>query len=389
MTADIQTRARNLVLGALVADAATMGLHWLYDQDRIRAVAPLSPEFTGPDPSHFEGFPAFFAHGGRASGEQSQYGEQVLVMARALVANEGRYEQSVYADHFRAHFGYGGKYVGYIDHATRDTLDNFRRAGDDALARAKAIPFDGDPSVTTAMVGKASAVIKQYAGAIVREKFEEAVRMTHDDGVLVAYGFKVLDQVLAMGVVYGASDQQLPAIAKLPALVAVQTAQGVADDVFLPDAVSAVRTTSDHVRSAAYAPVCAKMMQAAVSGIDITGVIAAGRAVANAEIDGLLVDAMSKLDQPNTDATKHFGMACDLQYGVPSIVHNLATTSDYSSAIRANIYAGGDNCGRAILLGAIAGAVYGVGGTHGIPQNWIDQLDVRDEVNDLLTDLIH
>ena len=57
MTTSVNTRARNLVLGALVADAAAMGLHWLYDQDRIAAVAPKTPEFVGPDPMHFENVP--------------------------------------------------------------------------------------------------------------------------------------------------------------------------------------------------------------------------------------------------------------------------------------------------------------------------------------------
>ena len=388
MTTDIQSRARNLVLGALVADAATMGLHWLYDQDRIREVAPEAPEFVGPNPTHFDGVPAFFAHAGRTSGAQSQYGEQALVMARALAANAGNYDRTVYADHFRAHFGYGGKYVGYIDHATRDTLDNFRRAEDEILLRAKAIPFEGDASVTTAMVGKANAVIKQYQSDVLREKFEEAVRMTHDDDIIVAYGFQVLDEILAIGPVYGASDQQLPAIAKLPALIAVQTVSDVDEDTFLKSAVSAVRTTSDHPHSIAYAPVCAKMMQAAINGADMTQVVAEGRAVANEEIDALLATALSMIGQPNTDVTKHFGMACDLRYGVPSVVHNLATSSDYRTAIRANIYAGGDNCGRAMLVGAIAGAVYGVGGTHGIPQEWVDKLEVGNEVNALLTNLI-
>jgi len=53
MTTSVKTRARNLVLGALVADAAAMGFHWLYDQGRIAAVAPKTPEFVGPDPTHF------------------------------------------------------------------------------------------------------------------------------------------------------------------------------------------------------------------------------------------------------------------------------------------------------------------------------------------------
>lgn len=388
MTPEIKTRARNLVLGALVADAATMGLHWLYDQDRIAQIAPEAPEFLDADPAHFEGFPGYFAHGGRKAGELSQYGEQALVLTRALVANAGKYDRHVYADHFRAHFGYGGKFVGYIDHATRDTLDNFRRAEDKAIEQAKAIPFDGDPSITAAMLNKVNALTKKFAGAELRQKFEEAARLTHDDDAHVAHGFKVLDTILAMEPVYGATDQQMPAVAKLPALIAVQTLAAVDDAELFQSVLSAVRMTSDHPRSIAYAPVCAKMMQAALLGRDVAAVIAAARGEANEEIDGLFETALGMVDRPNTDATKHFGMACDLRYGVPSITHNLATSVDYTTAVRRNIYAGGDNCGRSIVLGAIAGAIYGVGGDHGIPQAWIDRLCARDEIDALLDQLI-
>ncbi|MDC1368906.1 hypothetical protein N8290_05045 [Pseudomonadales bacterium] len=33
-------RAKNAILGAFVADAATMGLHWLYSQPRLLELAP-------------------------------------------------------------------------------------------------------------------------------------------------------------------------------------------------------------------------------------------------------------------------------------------------------------------------------------------------------------
>lgn len=36
------------ILGALVADAAAVGFHWLYDQTRIKEIAPESPEFRKP-----------------------------------------------------------------------------------------------------------------------------------------------------------------------------------------------------------------------------------------------------------------------------------------------------------------------------------------------------
>lgn len=64
-------------------------------------------------------------------------------------------------------------------------------------------------------------------------------------------------------------------------------------------------------------------------------------------------------EQANTKVTKQFGMACDLESDVPSAVHNLATTSHYTTAIRNNIYVGGDNCGRATC------GCFGWGGLRG------------------------
>jgi len=40
MSKNTQTRAKNMIWGALVADAAAMGLHWIYDQPHIRKIEP-------------------------------------------------------------------------------------------------------------------------------------------------------------------------------------------------------------------------------------------------------------------------------------------------------------------------------------------------------------
>ena len=93
-----------------------------------------------------------------------------------------------------------------------------------------------------------------------------------------------------------------------------------------------------------------------------------------------------------SEISKEFGLHCDLGAGVPSIVHNLKNTIGYTDAIRKNIYAGGDNCGRAIVLGAVCGAMYGVNSEHndnknGIPIAWLAQFKKRDEVEGLLDQL--
>lgn len=46
-----------MLLGALVADAASLGLHWLYDPDRIAQIATKrgSAAFAPVDAAFFEG----------------------------------------------------------------------------------------------------------------------------------------------------------------------------------------------------------------------------------------------------------------------------------------------------------------------------------------------
>jgi hypothetical protein len=65
------------------------------------------------------------------------------------------------------------------------------RAEDETLNHAYALPFDGPRKVTTAMVGKAMALVPRYKDDALRAKFEEAVRMTHDDNATVAHGLKL------------------------------------------------------------------------------------------------------------------------------------------------------------------------------------------------------
>lgn len=382
MTKDQIARAKALVTGALTADAAAMGLHWIYDQDHIAKVAPEVPEFRSPDAANYQGVPAFYAHPTRVAGDLSQYGEQLLVMLRALLATGGTYDAATYAATFQAHFGYGGGYVGYIDHATRDTLDNIRRAEDAALAQAQTIPFDGAPDITRKMVTKALALRPKFSGDALRAEFEQAVRMTHDTDAIVAHGFDVLDMILRTPAATGAHDEQLPAIAKLPPLVARMAS---ADDAAFEAAVaSAIKTTSDHPNAAALGMLSARMMQAAVLTGDLDAVTAAARTHGTDQTKALIEDAIARETEDNAAATRHFGMACDLTYGVPSALHNMRRASGYTDAVRTNIYAGGDTCGRAILVGGVMGALNG----DDIPPDWIAKLTHRDTLSAGLKDLL-
>jgi hypothetical protein len=68
MNSETRQRGKNAIIGALVADAATMGFHWLYSQQRLAELASEVPEFRSPTAVDFAGNVGYFAHGGKVAG---------------------------------------------------------------------------------------------------------------------------------------------------------------------------------------------------------------------------------------------------------------------------------------------------------------------------------
>ena len=313
------------ILGALVADAASVGFHWLYDQKRIKDIAPDYPEFRNPPPSDYNDVPGYYAHGLKKAGEFSQYGEQAMVLLRSLVANGGKYDKGHYEKLFCEHFGYGGQYVGYIDHPTRDTLNN--------------------------VAGMGSEITKN----------NDKNRNFH-----------------------GADDEQLPALAKLPALIAVYQGKSQLNEVV----ESSIRVTNNNNLAVEFGLFSASIIETVLQGQTIeTAILDSCKKVAP-HISEVTQKAISLTPEDNLTVTSKFGTSCKLVYGFPSVIHNALTSDSYTTAIRKNIYAGGDSCGRAMLLGALLGAAHGIGGAKGIPLEWIEKLTQKDEVESLVTELL-
>lgn len=137
------------VLGALVADAATMGLHWLYEPERIASIAKkIDPVFLAADRQNFEGAKGYFAHEGKRSGEPSQYGAVLALAMDSLVASNGKPDVADYQQRFLACFGPGGDWKGYIDRPTRGTLANLGNAVGDETPDVTGIDDDQMPSLS-------------------------------------------------------------------------------------------------------------------------------------------------------------------------------------------------------------------------------------------------
>lgn len=291
------TRA-TAVLGAIVADAAALGLHWIYDTERIASVTKRmgSPAFVPVNPDHYRDVPAYFAHGARQNGETSQYGE-ALHLTLPHIGPAG-FDVPGYQNAFGAHFGPGGTYRGYIDRPTRGTLDH--------LAAGQTAPS-------------------------------------------------------------GVDDDQLPAISRLPAIVAYGTSA---------DVVPAIEVTNVNAVARTYGQVFAGLLGDVIGG---AGVQAALHTAAKGHSD-----LAAALSGDITDSTAYGAItqrACHLPMGMPLAFHILHHATSYTDAIERNILAGGDSCGRAMIIGSVMGAAHGIAG-DGIPLGWILQTRAAQEVWD-------
>lgn len=307
-------RKQGAILGALVADAASLGFHWLYDADRLADVAGAKPEFAAPNPRDYEGVAGYFAHADKSPGDVTHYGEQMAVALRSLAQNGGAWMPADYLAEFRATFERGGSFSGYIDAATRGTLDNAKEA------EAKG---EGEGS---------------------KEDVELSLKV-------------------------GADDAQMPAFSKLPPIVA----RYAGDPRLLEIAEEAIRITNNHDEAVAYALFGARALEQVILGESILHAMKSAAAEAPDSAREVIESALALDENRPKYIAEHFGAACYTRMAMPVSVTILRDHLVFVDGVRQNIFAGGDNAGRGIFVGAMLGAAGGIGG-DGIPLSWLSRL---------------
>ena len=212
---------------------------------------------------------------------------------------------------------------------------------------------------------------KQFSGQALREEVERNVRATNNEDHLVEHAMKMLEQWESVQGYHGADDTQLPALSKLPALVAMYAQQEGLQSVV----DSAIRVTNNNDDAVAYGQASANMIEAAIITGDPILAIDSAKQEQSGLAASFVEQALSSQDKSTPAVTAEWGMACQLSIGFPSTVHNIAKSHSFTEAIRQNIYAAGDSCGRSILIGAVMGACFGIGVEKGIPEQWINKLN--------------
>lgn len=312
------------ILGALVADAASLGLHWLYSPARIAEIeAVRGLTFLSPNLADYSGTPSFFTHRKEKVGDSSAYGEVCLLMLRHL-AKHGVFKRMEYQMEFCQHFGTDGDYVGYIDHPTRYLLLNLK-----PLA-----PAD----------------------------FPAAS---------------------------GANDDQLPALSALPALVA---SHGGTLQALLLCVEEVVRVTNNNALAVSAAQCAAAALFAELNGVPVGEALTKALPFAGETLAPLLEQALAEPALNSVAMAERFGMSCRVIQGLPIIFHIAKLAPDYRTAIEANIRAGGDSCGRSILLGALVAAQQAQldGKEPVIPPSWLaryNQLTLATEAFAIFSEL--
>jgi hypothetical protein len=366
--------------GGWVADAASLGLHWLYDSPRIHEVGGQTPEFLPPKADYFKGGFGYFAHEGKQVGDISHYGAATGVLTDSLLASEGALDIRDYQRRFRAYFGPGGEWKGYIDNPTRVTLNNLNAIEQKAIEQAQ--------STTTAeltaqqkrvLVQKVLPYTRRLSGDHLAAPVRRAIDLTyHETGVQEAgvHIAETIDQHLRPE--SGADDMQLPAVSKLPPLVACYLGSTQLMDV----TEAAVRVTNHNDEAVAWAKCAARLLDHLFRGDSLPAALAAAKT--EAPDTESLASAQTGSSLEAVKAGDTFGRTCYLNEAMPVIFHILGHAGSYTEAIRANIHCGGDSCGRAWIIGPAMAALYGVGGDRGIPLSWLARVT---DAADLLVDI--
>jgi len=353
------------MLGVAVADAAALGLHWIYDINRIKEVGGVEPEFLDPDPKNYDGVPSYFAHPTKIAGDNSHYGENFLNAARSIANNGGEFNPRKYQRDFQDYFGYGGSFSGYIDHPTRDTLQNLAVAELKAMERVAADFKDLDQDLRETLMMKVMPATKNHSGQKLLAEVEAAVRLTHDDDNIVKLArdmAQAVDQTIPLD--SGARDDQIPALAGILPLIA-------SGNENLADIEAMVRITNNHEKSVAAGRFFAGLLLAVIEGQTLAEAFEEAKPELPPDWQESTQKAMTRDWSSDEALIEEFGAACPLQYSLPVGLYIVRTSGSYAAAVRQNIRVSGDNCGRALLTGALAGILWGIGGEKGIPHPWI------------------
>jgi ADP-ribosyl-[dinitrogen reductase] hydrolase len=309
---NFEDRFRGAIWGQFVGDAAAMGTHWIYDLGELQKLYPGGLHgFEAPKEGHY--------HFGRKPGDQTHYGDGALVLLESL-AKEGRFDANAFGRSF-VHVFQAGIYPGYLDHATRGTLENFETFTASNPEENYDFQSGADDDQLAAASRLAALTVRYWNDPQLLTVVEQATRVCQNKDLTVAY---MKFNALFLSELFQGSEVRAALLRAEENLLTVEPEHG------------------DEIR-----PKIRHALEAAPHEV--------------------------------TKATATFGQSCPLPNSFPSSIHALLKyPDDFESAILATLRAGGDTAGRAAMLGGWQGAHLGIAG---IPKAWRASLSHQERIS--------
>ena len=322
MDIQLQDSLKGMVIGQFLGDAASLGVHWIYNTKDIASAYPEGLQgFETPAEGHY--------HAGKSSGDLTHYGDAAWVLLQAL-ADEEVFDVAVFGTLFAQKMDPINGYTGYFDAATRGTLENYKNhlevskepysfqegADDDQLASISSLAV-----FVAFYISRLGAVPEDPSDLFVQ--LEQLTRVRQNNDRAVAYCIahtRLLLELLKGRDIHSAFhhvEEQLDTDAKF-----------------------------------------------------------------DREIHRKLKDAFELKHKNTIEATDILGQSCPLICSFPAAVQStMKHNEDFEVAILETVRAGGDSAGRAAMIGSWIGARIGA---EGLPMAWVEKLSLSSEIHAVL-----
>jgi len=352
----LQRRMVGCVVGSCVADAAARPLHWIYSRERMASLLKQGARDAAFFPRSCSPFYTL------PTGRRSCYGEEVVVGLRALQP-AGAFDRRAFLLELERTFGEGTEWARALE--LRGRMRGQYRGGRDRASWSEPVPGPWlNGSVISALEQWRAHRDLEGAAARRGEPAPAAPEATGHPELCESDGLCAALPVVALLARIGAPDA--PADARAAAEAAVR------------DAVSMLSASPTSVE---YALAAAQLLWGVLAGGSLEraaerfvhsgpGTEAArdrvGEVLNAARAAGAGWDA-------HADAVHEWGKACSNPGSFSGGLHAaLSSGGDFADAVRRTIAAGGCNCSRAVLCGALLGAA---GGVEAIPEDWLGRAD--------------
>ncbi|ACN16844.1 DraG2 [Desulforapulum autotrophicum HRM2] len=124
---------KDAILAAFVADALSLGVHWVYNTSEIDAKYGRLENMVKPELAPY--------HTSKDKGEFTHYGDQMMVLLESLVHGSGfDFDLNRFSQAWRNLFS---AYDGYMDQASKETLANFKAGSQPETSGAISMDLGG------------------------------------------------------------------------------------------------------------------------------------------------------------------------------------------------------------------------------------------------------